>query len=61
LKGFNSSTKLFAMAIVNNHANGLHNFRWCDDVEVGLIDILLMNNGGTRGINVTRDGDYGRS
>ncbi len=49
------------MAIVNNYVNGLHNFRWCDDVEVRLIDILLMNSGGARCINATRDGDYGRS
>ncbi len=44
------------MAIVNNHANNLHNFKWCDDVEVGLIDILLMSGGGVRCINATRDG-----
>lgn len=34
--------------------------RWCDDVEVGLIDILLMSSGGARCINATRDGDCGR-
>ncbi len=48
------------MAIFNSHANSLHTFKWCDDVEIGLIDILLINNGGAICINVIRDGDYGR-